>query len=150
MSCEEPEVSYPALEQLKFLVGDWDMELFGAAFLPDPETRVHGAVTFVWIEQGAALVMRQGEAATWIIGRDEAEENFHVLYSDSRGVSRIYHMRLDAHRWTLWRNTTEFSQRFEAVISADRTAMRGCWEKSFDAGQSWEHDFNVDYAKTAP
>jgi hypothetical protein len=141
--------TYPALEQLQFLVGDWDMELFGAAFLPDPETRVNGAVTFAWIEQGGALVMRQGETATWIIGRDEDEENFQVLYSDGRGVSRVYHMRLDEHSWTLWRHTAEFSQRFEAAISADRTAMEGRWEKSFDGGQTWEHDFNVNYAKRA-
>ena len=48
----------PALSPLQFLAGSWDMELSGAAFLPDPDASVHGPVTFEWIEQGAALVMR--------------------------------------------------------------------------------------------
>jgi hypothetical protein len=37
---------------------------------------MHGPVTFEWIEQGAALRMRMGGAATptatWIIGRDDS------------------------------------------------------------------------------
>lgn len=54
----------PALSPLQFLVGAWDMELSGAAFLPDPDASVHGPVTFEWIEQGAALVMRMGGKGT--------------------------------------------------------------------------------------
>ena len=27
--------------------------------------------------------------------------------------------------------------------------MKGRWEKSFDSGQTWEHDFNVNYVKRA-
>lgn len=45
---------------MQFLAGAWDMELSGASFLPDPDASVHGPVTFEWIEQGAALVMRMG------------------------------------------------------------------------------------------
>lgn len=138
----------PALQPLRLLVGDWTMELFNAAFLPDPGARVTGPATFDWAEQGAALVMRQGNNATWIIGRDDSADEFHALYSDSRGVSRVYHMSFDAHRWTLWRNTAEFSQRFEATVSADGTSLEGRWEKSFDDGNSWEHDFNINYTKT--
>ena len=138
----------PALQRLQPLAGEWDMELFNASFLPDPDTRARGKATFAWIEQGAALVMRQGERATWIIGRDDAEDDFHVLYSDSRGVSRVYHMSFDASRWTLRRNTAEFSQRFEATIGSNGTAIDGRWEKSFDNGKTWEHDFNLNYTKT--
>lgn len=136
----------PALRPLELLVGDWEMELFNAEFLPDPETRARGSATFAWVEQGAALVMRQGENATWIIGRDEDVDDFHVLYSDNRGVSRVYRMTFDERRWTLQRNTTKFSQRFEATV--DRTTIEGRWEKSFDSGKNWEHDFNINYTKT--
>ena len=59
----------PALADLQFLAGAWDMELSEASFLPDPAATVGGSVTFEWIEQGAALVMRMGDAAAWIIGR---------------------------------------------------------------------------------
>ena len=65
----------PALADLAPLVGQWRMEVYGAAFLPDLDTRVTGSVEFDWIENGAAVVMRQGAdyegspAAVWIIGR---------------------------------------------------------------------------------
>lgn len=137
----------PALRPLELLVGDWEMELFNAEFLPDPDTTVRGSATFAWVEQGAALVMRQGENATWIIGRDDSADDFHVLYSDNRGVSRVYRMTFDGHRWTLQRNTTEFSQRFEATVTTDQTTIEGPWEKSFDSGKNWKHDFNINYTK---
>jgi hypothetical protein len=59
----------PALADLQFLAGAWDMELSEASFLPDPDAQVHGSVTFEWIEQGAALVMRMGDTAAQIDGR---------------------------------------------------------------------------------
>jgi hypothetical protein len=31
---------YPALKRLKVFVGDWDMELSRASFLPDPKTKI--------------------------------------------------------------------------------------------------------------
>jgi hypothetical protein len=36
--------SNPALAQLQFLVGAWDMELSDASFLPDPNTNVSGSM----------------------------------------------------------------------------------------------------------
>jgi hypothetical protein len=139
----------PALAELKFLAGDWDMELSGASFLPDPATVVKGSVTFDWIEAGAALVMRMGDAATWIIGRDDAEPEYRVLYADDRGVSRVYRMTLSDHSWQLWRDAPGFSQRFRAQLSSDPPAIEGRWEKSLDGGASWEHDFNVRYRRPA-
>jgi hypothetical protein len=66
----------PALATLQFLAGARDMELSEALFLPDRDASMHGPVTFEWIEQGAALRMRMGGAATptatWIIGRDDS------------------------------------------------------------------------------
>jgi hypothetical protein len=73
----------PALAELQFLAGAWDMELSEASFLSDPDAKVAGSVTFEWVEQGAALVMRMGDAATptatWIIGRDDSEPGYCVL-----------------------------------------------------------------------
>ncbi len=141
----------PALAELTFLAGSWDMELSDASFLPDPETKVHGLVTFEWIEQGAALVMRMGNAATpvatWIIGRDEAEPDYHVLYADDRGVSRVYRMSLSGGTWRMWRDTPEFAQRFDAEVSASQAEINGTWRKSVDGGTTWEHDFRVRYSR---
>jgi hypothetical protein len=140
----------PALADLQFLDGAWDMELSDASFLPDPAAKVHGSVTFGWIAQGAALVMRMADAATWIIGRDDAEPGYHVLYADDRGVSRVYRMSLQGGTWRMWRDTPEFSQRFEATVSAAQAEINGSWQKSVDGGRTWEHDFRVRYSRPGP
>ncbi|HEV3312511.1 MAG TPA: hypothetical protein VG815_18515 [Chloroflexota bacterium] len=143
----------PALADLAPLVGRWRTELYGAAFLPDPNARVTGSVVVDSIEDGAAIVIRQGEAesppaATWIIGRDDGEANFLVLYADDRGVSRVYNMSFTAPDWLMWRTTPEFSQRFEATVQSDALTINGVWKKSVDGGATWEHDFNIDYIRT--
>ncbi|MBO0823188.1 MAG: hypothetical protein J2P27_04930 [Actinobacteria bacterium] len=141
--------SNPALADLQFLVGTWQMELSAASFLPDPEARLHGSVTFEWIDRGAALAMRMGDAATWIIGRDDSQPDYCVLYADDRGVSRVYQMSFGDGAWRIWRDTPEFSQRFEAKVSAGQAEIIGSWQKSTDGGAIWEHDFNVRYSREA-
>jgi hypothetical protein len=143
----------PALADLSVLVGDWDMELWGASFLPTPESRIHGGrVRFEWIENDALLAMRQqGEAdgppaACWVFGRDESSDDYSVFYSDSRGVSRIYSMSFMAGEWKLWRDNTEFAQRFTAALTADGSTLTGRWEKSSNGGE-WKHDFHVRYTR---
>lgn len=127
------------------------MELSEASFLPDPDAKVGGSVTFEWIEQGAALVMRMGDAATpaatWIIGWDDANPDYHVLYADDRGVSRVYRMSLRDGTWQMWRDTPEFSQRFEAEVSPGQEEISGSWQKSVDGGTTWEHDFTVRHSR---
>jgi len=145
----------PALAGLTPLVGDWVMELHRASFLPDPETKLTGTVAIDWTEGGAAMVMRQGDrehpqSATWIIGRDESDTGYRVMYADGRGVSRIYDMSFDWPQWRMWRATADFSQRYEATIDDDGLVVRGYWQKSFDAGTTWEHDFNIDYVRVRP
>ena len=144
----------PALAKLQFLTGAWDMELSEASFLPGADATVSGSVSFEWIEQGAALVMRMGNAATptatWIIGRDDSEPDYHVLYADDRGVSRVYRMSFSDGTWRMWRNTPEFSQRFDAEVSADQAEINGSWQKSLDGGVTWEHDFKVRYSRPGP
>ena len=141
----------PALANLQFLPGAWDMELSDASFLPDPHATASGSVTFEWIEEGAALLMRMGDAApptaTWIIGRDDSEPDYHVLYADDRGVSRVYRMSFSAGTWRMWRDTPEFSQRFDAEVSADQAEIKGSWQKSFDSGTTWDHDFTIRYSR---
>ena len=142
----------PALVDLEFLSGEWDMELSNAPFLPSRDDTAHGHVTFEWIEDGAVLMMRQSEesgnppSARWGIGRDESGPEYKVLYSDNRGVSRVYGMSFTEGLWQLWRNTPGFSQRFEGRVSRDRQTITSHWEKSLD-GAKWEHDFNITYVR---
>jgi hypothetical protein len=143
----------PALAELAFFVGDWDMALSGASFLPDPEQIIHGHLGVSWIEDGALLAMHQGKesptpaSASWIIGRDEASPDYSVFYTDDRGVSRIYEMSLTGATWKLWRDNAEFAQRFQATVGNDQNSMLGHWQKAI-AGQEWEHDFNVTYTRS--
>jgi uncharacterized cupin superfamily protein len=144
---------FPALRALTPLVGEWQLVLWGGTFLPDPAQRVDaGRVRFEWIEHGAALAMRQGgdeqtpPAARMLISRDQDDEHYTVLYSDARGVTRVYLMSLSAGHWRLWRNNPSFAQRFHASLSDDGTRMTGQWEKAVDGGP-WEYDFNVEYVR---
>ncbi|MHB8565712.1 MAG: hypothetical protein ACYC7D_05290 [Nitrososphaerales archaeon] len=140
----------PALKRLNVFVGNWDMALSAASFLPDPKTKVHGPASFDWVENGAFLVMYQGEQgdpqATWLIGGDESTDSFKVLYFDSRKVSRIYQMSFKNGVWKMWRDAPGFSQRFKGVLSKNRNTIIAEWEKSSD-GRKWEHDFDVKYTR---
>ena len=128
------------------------MELYNAAFLPEPDNRITGSIEIDWIEGGSALRMSQGDsqhppASVWIVGRDDSESDYSVFYADDRGVSRIYRMSLKDACWRMWRDTVEFSQRFLAQLDPDARTIRGRWEKSADQGANWEHDFNIDYIR---
>jgi hypothetical protein len=136
----------PVLKDLEGLVGDWEMELSNAAFLPHPTDTVKGQVSFEWIENGAFLRMRMGDDALWLISRDDSKSDYEVFYYDSRSVSRIYEMSFSANMWKIWRSSPSFSQRYEGKISKDGDTITAKWEKSSD-GIHWEHDFNVTYTR---
>ena len=121
------------------------MELSEAAFLSDGET-VEASADFEFVEGGRFLALRQGDAAPWLIGCDDGSSLFTVLYSDARGVSRVYSMSLADGLWRLWRDDPDFSQRFEAVIVPNGDSISGAWEKR-DRDGSWEHDFAVTYRR---
>lgn len=148
----KPARPNPALADLNILVGAWDAEISNARFLPDSSATVRSTISFVWIEGGDFLAMRQGSKpagppyATWIIGRDEADENYRVLYFDDRRVSRVYEMSFTSDGWRLWREAPNFSQRFTGKFSRDRTTITASWEMLRD-GRTWEHDFDVRYTK---
>ena len=141
----------PALSQLDFLIGEWRTELSNAAFLPDRSATIGGHTSFGWVEDGAFLGMRQYQTpsgppqAVLLIGRDQVEGNYEVLYFDRRPMSRIYHMSFDGSIWRMWREAPGFWQRFEGRISTDKRTVTAYWEKSTDDGSSWEHDFDITY-----
>ena len=122
------------------------------AFPTDPPS-VRGRVSFAWIEGGAFLLMRAAvdwagpSGAVAIIGRDDAAEDYSMLYFDARGVSRIYGMNLDGGVWRQWRAAPGFSQRFTGTFDDGGRTITARWEKSTD-GSHWEHDFDLTYTKT--
>lgn len=149
--------SNPGLDRLDAFVGEWEMTMS-----IDGQALPGGRTTFDWIEDGAFLVYR-GEAGDTsemsaemvensplptvsIIGVDDSSEQYTMLYSDARGVFRVYQMTLSEGEWELWREAPVFSQRFTGTFNDDGNTITGSWEKSED-GTDWEHDFDLTYTK---
>ena len=91
-----------ALRQLEPLVGEWTVEAKWPNGEPWPGG---GRVTFEWHASGAHLVAR-GTAAlaeapdnVSIIGCDAANGTYFQLYSDERGVCRVYEMSIGNGEW---------------------------------------------------
>ena len=107
---------------------------------------------FEWIEQGAALVMRMGGAgtptATWIIGRDDSGPDYRSCTPTTAGY-RGSTDELQRRTWRMWRDTPEFSQRFDAEVSSDQGDHRLLAEVR-RRRKTWDHDFTVHYSRLAP
>jgi hypothetical protein len=133
----------PKLKALDALVGGW--------VLGDPSAPV-GRTSFSWLEGGYFLVQR------WTVAIPEAPDGIAILgedattgelvqhYYDSRGVARVYQLRLEDGTWTLFRDGPDFWQRFTGTFSEDGTTISGAWETSPD-GSAWEHDFDLVYTR---
>jgi hypothetical protein len=141
-------------DRLDVLVGEWQME---AHWLEG------GRARFEWMEDGAFLVQHadaelpadspEGLVANWpfpittVIGLDDPSETFAYVYTDGRGVSRVYDMTLDEGEWKIWgRRKPDLLQRFLGTVSDDGQTIDGRWEQSPD-GQDWELDFEIKYSK---
>ena len=140
----------PALRDLELLLGTWRVELTGADWLDDGQTLV-STTSVEWLDD-AFLVVRssapQGPpSSTWVVGRNEVEDGYVVLYADERGVSRVYAMTWAAGEWVMHREDPGFHQRFEARVDEGRPRIVGSWSKSHDEGRTWEHDFDLVYTR---
>jgi hypothetical protein len=142
----------PALAALEPLLGEWTVEAKGPGGKPWPG---EGRASFEWHASGAYLVQRTGIDAEGapdslaIIGCDEANGTYVQLYSDERGVCRIYEMHVDGREWTLAREGDPFPQRFTGILSEDGSTISGTWEKAED-GTNYVLDFYLDYRRVSP
>ncbi len=130
------------------LVGEWQMVGTHPAF----EAAAHGRSTFEWLSDGGLLVWRfewespGPPSAISVIGWDDGGGPLTVLYSDVRGVYRIYLMELDGGTWTMHRESPGFSQRMSGSLSPDGKTIAVRGELTRD-GVSWEGDLNVEYTR---
>jgi hypothetical protein len=144
------------LRALDRFVGEWTMAATPPGGPPWPgEARVR----LEWVDGGAFLVERWSldapdlpestpASGTLIYGCDAANGIYLQLYSDDRGVCRVYEMDLRDNTWTLRRAGEPFAQRFTGIFSADGQTITGRWELAED-GEHWETDFDVTYTKVA-
>ena len=129
--------------------GEWTVEAKWADREPWPGG---GRVTFEWHASGAHL-LQQGTAElpeapdnVSIIGCDAANGTYFQLYSDERGVCRVYEMSIGNGEWKLWREGEPFSQRFTATFSDDGNTITGRWEIAED-GTNYTTDFDLIYRR---
>lgn len=134
-----------ALRKLEPLIGEWSMEAKSASGELWPGG---GRIVFEWHDSGAHLVQRgtvdhpEAPNNISIIGCDAANGTYVQMYSDERGVCRIYEMSINNGEWKLWRGGEPFSQRFIGTFSQDGNTITGRWEIAED-GTNYEIDFEL-------
>lgn len=144
------------LRALDRFVGEWTMTAGPPGGPPWPgEARVRfewteGEVFLAerWTLGAAGLPEDTPTSGTSIIGCDAAHGAYVQLYTDDRGVCRVYQMGLRDGEWTLWRAGPPFAQRFTGVFSPDGQTITGRWELQ-EPGEAWRIDFDVTYTRGA-
>jgi len=145
----QPPQATRALKRFDVLIGEWTM----LGTHPQLPSAVHGHSSFEWLREGALLAWHfdwergQGiPSAFSVIGQDDAVEACSMLYTDERGVARIYQMSLAGGVWKMWREVPEFSQRMTGTFSDDGNTITWHGELSKD-GSTWEPDLRVMYTR---
>ena len=137
-----------ALRRLEPLVGEWVLD----ATWPSGE-RWSGRATVEWHASGAHLVQRaslehpQAPDNVSVIGCDAANGTYVQLYTDERGVCRVYEMRIGDGGWELTRRGEPFDQRFAATFSDDGNTITGRWEIDED-GSGFTTDFDLVFRRS--
>jgi hypothetical protein len=138
-----------ALTKLEPLLGEWRMTATPAGGEPWPGER---RTTFEWHDSGAHLIERSTvdvpgvPDGVSVIGCDAANGTYYQLYSDDRGVCRVYQMSIDDGEWKLWREGEPFPQRFTGRVTDDGRTIVGRWEKAED-GTNYQTDFDLTYTR---
>lgn len=147
----EPQPPQPthSLHAYEVLIGEWTM----VGTHPALPSAVQGHSTFEWLKQDALLVWHFDWAhghglpsAYSVIGHDDAVEPCSVLYTDERGVARIYQMSLADGVWKMWRESPDFAQRMTGRFSNNGNTITWHGELSRD-GAAWEEDLSVMYTR---
>ena len=138
---------------LEALVGTWDVEVTfpGSGPMSGARTTFEWALDRQFLLQRSEVPVAEAPDGLCVIAGAGAPGAYMQHYFDSRGVVRVYGMRLHDGRWTLLRDRPDFSelgfqQRFLAEIAGD--TITGRWETS-DDGSEWKLDFEMTYRRYA-
>ena len=141
--------SNPTLKPFEPLIGEW--RTTGTHPLLPGKT-LHGRASFSWIEGGAFLILRseidepEVPSGMAILGSDDAEGTFSMLYFDERGLSRRYGVTISGDVMTWSRDDPKFRQRMTLAIDAGGTRIVSTGEMSRE-GKPWEGDLELTYER---
>ena len=138
-----------ALKELEPLVGEWKVEATPPGGPPWPG---EASITYEWME-GAPFLIERSEVempeapnAICVIGCDAANDRYFQLYSDDRGVCRVYELSIGDGELKIWREGEPFAQRFSGRFSEDGNRIDARWEAAKD-GTAWETDFDLVFTR---
>ena len=136
------------LERLgRRLVGTWTTE---ATHPLVPGTTVSGGAEVHWLEGQRFLILRahndhpEFPDSISILGDTDGLQ---MHYFDSRGVHRIYQLRVTDDGWELARDAPEFSQRLTLTFGDDDNTMEGLAKLSYDS-ETWQDDLRITYRRS--
>jgi len=149
------------LAGLDIFVGQWIMQarfpgdqpppLGAAEDGPTARSRFEWALDRQFLLQRTEIPIPEASDSLTIVSVDPQTGAYTQHYYDSRGVVRLYAMRLAGGVWTLTRESPDFTpldfrQRFIGTFSEDGNTISGAWEKNLN-GAGWEHDFALTYRR---
>ena len=136
------------LERLgRRLLGAWTTE---ATHPEVPGTIVSGTADVEWLEGERFLIFRSRNDhpdfpdSISILGDTDG---LHWHYFDSRGVHRIYELRVTDEAWELARDAPKFSQRLTVTFEDDDNTMAGRSKLSLD-DENWQDDVQITYRRS--
>lgn len=145
-------------ERLEPLIGAWSMAMVRPGEQPPEKLPDIGArVTFEWMGDKAFALERwtvpipEAPDGLAVIGWDKGRRTFLQHYFDTRGVARVYEMKLENGVWKMERkkgdfSPFEFSQRFTGTFADDGNRIDGTWEIAHDH-KTWQKDFDLIYTR---
>jgi hypothetical protein len=135
-----------ALARLEPLVGEWAVE----ATWPNGD-QWPGTASMGWHESGRHLVLRatldhpEAPDNTSIIGCDGAGGTYSYLYSDERGVCRIFDVTVGDGVWTFERVGEPFAQRFTWTLEDGGDTIAAHLEMAEEG--DYHPDFDMVYRR---
>ena len=137
-----------ALKELEPLVGEWVLEAIPPGGEPWPGRagrRSNGTTPApTWSSARRSRCPRR--PTDLIIGCDAANGTYYQLYSDDRGVCRVYEMSIGDGEWKLWREGEPFPQRFTGRFEDDGTRSSAAGRRPRTA-RTTRTDFDLIYRR---
>jgi hypothetical protein len=134
---------------LGILIGEWKVIGKHPLF---PGVTLTGTTIFKWIENGAFIQMNnfinheQFPDGITILGSDNSDQEYLMLYYDERGVSRRYNCTIKNNIWSWWRDDPDFSQQFHCEIRDNGNTIISKGKMSRNGGP-WEDDLELTYSR---